>query len=50
MKKYLYIIIIALIGVIAWQEYQKGQIVEQYEQKIVEMQDMVYDSCNGGII
>lgn len=49
MKKYLYIIIVALLGVIAWQEYNKGQIIEQYEQKIVEMQDMTFDSCDDAI-
>lgn len=49
MTKIKTIIIIMLLGVIAWQQYNKVQIVEQYEQKIVEMQDVAFDSCDDAI-
>ena len=49
MTKIKTIIIIVLLGVIAWQQYSKTQIIEQYEQKLVEMQDMIYDSCDDAI-
>ena len=49
MKKYLYIIIIALIAIITLQEYQKRQIIKQYTQEIDLIQDMAADACDDAI-
>ena len=38
-----------LLGVIAWQQYNKAQIVEKHAQEIAEIQDMAADACDDAI-